>query len=138
VFAASEGYYTAAQSSGVSLVDAKLRQGSGGAVESVTVYNDGSLALSSFTLVTAGIPNSASYCYSLLNPTTQMTITSTCPTMSTNPTAITFAAYVPPDSSVTALLILSGQVFAIGSTYELVVSAPTGAQQSVRIIALPA
>jgi hypothetical protein len=138
VFGTSESYYSAAQSPAVSLADAEIRQGGGGAVESVTVYNAGSVPFSSFTIITTGISTSASYCYSLLNRVTQTTISSTCPTVSTNPSTVLFAVAVPPGSSVTALLILSGQVFSLGSTYQVAVTTSAGAQQSMGIVALPA
>lgn len=137
VYATAGSYAAAPQGPAISVSAATIRQGSEVAVERITVANTGSVSFSSLTVSTPSLPTSTTYCYSV--STSAAPPTSTCPTMSANPSPITIAAIVTPGGTATVqLTMVGGNVFTEGSAYAVVVTASNSAQVSLRVVALPA
>lgn len=137
VYTTAGTYAAGAQGPVVSVSAATIRQGSGIAVERLAVSNTGVGPFLTVTISTPLLPSSAMYCYSVSRSTGP--VSSTCPVLSTNPSSVTVAANLPPGDTVTIqLTILGGSVFAVGSTYTVVVTTSNAAQASLQVVALPA
>lgn len=138
VFGAASAYTSALQGPSVLVPSATIRQGAYLAVESVTVFNSGQASVTSFTISTPQASSSSSYCYSVLNPSTMAVITSSCPTMTANPRAVTVTSPFAPASAVLVELTIVGQAFTLGSSVLVTVTTSAGAQQSLSLQAVPA
>lgn len=115
-----------------------IRQGTNFAVERITVTNQGTAALSSFSVLTQGISAALTYCASVWNPQTQTTIINNCPTMTANPTSVQFSASIPAGGSyVVVLTILGANAFTVGRSYELTLTSSGGSQAAVGVVATP-
>ena len=135
VGAASGLYGGAAQGAALSVPDASVTQGAGGAVERVEVSNTGTIPYSSFTVATQGIP-SAQYYVTLTNAATGGSMTAS-PSSGSNPSSVTENVDVDPGQSVVfSMFVLSGTEFTLGSGYSVTVTTQPAAQQQVFVVVL--
>ncbi len=137
VLGAAMGFASSSAGPSVSIGSATIRQGTYVAVERVTVYNTGQAPMVSFTMTTAQAPSTASYCYSLLNPVSSVTISSTCPTLVSNPSSISVPAQIPPGGAVVVEALVSGGSFALGVPCQVTVTSSNGAQASALAQVVP-
>ncbi len=138
VLQAASTYSAAVQGPSISVTGATIRQGAYLALESLTVYNTGQIPLNSFEVSTQKVLSSASYCYSLLDPIAQNVISSTCPSMSLNPSLVTFSSSVAPGGALLVELTVMGSAFALGTSCLVTVTTSAGAQQSMNVQVVPA
>lgn len=132
VFGAGLGMTSSVQGPALSISDPVIRQGGYIATERVLVYNEGNAAFS-FTLTTGGVSPSASYCYTLFDPTGGSTLSSTCPNMATDPVAVAISPALSPGKGYLLEMAILGQAFGLNTVSRLTVTASTGAQQSVDV-----
>jgi hypothetical protein len=131
-------YASSTQGPSIAVADPSVVQGSGVAVERLTVSNTGSTAFTSFTISTPGL--SGSYCYSLKNALSGGTILAASPPCAlANPSSVTATTTVSPGGAVTiALTIIGGNVFTPGTSYNVLVSTSNAAQVSLKVVAVQA
>jgi len=127
-----------AQGPAISVTGATIRQGTFLAIESLTIYNTGSVPLQSFVLSTGGVPATASFCYTLFDPMAHSILSTTCPSMGTNPASVVLATTVSPGKGVLAELTVMGQQFSLGAISKVTVTSSGGAQQSLDVGVVPA
>ena len=138
VFGAVSPYASSLQGPSVTVSDAAIRQGTYLALETLTVYNSGGPAATGFTLTTAAVPSAASYCYSLVSPTTMSTLSSTCPSATSNPGIVVVSWPLPPGGSILVEITITGTAFTVGSSYQVTVTTTAGSQATVGVQATPA
>lgn len=138
VLGAATGYSSSLQGASVAIDGARISQGSRIAFEKLTVSNTGQAPITSFAVSTLMAPTSASYCYTLANPVTLGTLSTTCPAMATNPRTLTVAYSIPPGGALTVTLQLTGGAFAVGSASQVIVTTSAGASATVEVRVLPA
>jgi hypothetical protein len=131
-------YSSALQGPSVNIEDTSLRQGAYIAIESLTVYNSGQTAMSSFVLSTSQAPVLAPYCYTTYNTATGAELTSTCPATAGNPGSVSVGYPVPPGGSVGVVVTIMGQAFTVGEGCAVTVTTSAGAQQTAEVQVAPA
>jgi hypothetical protein len=136
IYSAVTRYEHGATGPAISASDATIRQGANQAVERVVLTNTGTVAFSSLTLTNLGAPTGATYCLSVLNPSSGTVLSSRCPAGS-NPSVISVSTALGPGQAVLISVTVYGSVFAVGSTYTLIVSSG-GSQTSLQVMAVPA
>lgn len=122
----------------VSVIGATISQGEAFAFEKLAVQNTGNAPFGWFSVSTAGVPPSASYCYSLYDPLLRATPLSTCPGMSVDPRVVTVAAVLAPGKALVFELTIEGAPFPPGSTVRVTVLTSNGAAEGVDVAAVPA
>jgi len=138
VLAAGLRLVASAQGADVSVTEGSIRQGAYQAIETVLVQNTGSVSFSSFEVSTSGVSSGASYCYAIYDPVTLLTMTSTCPSMSTDPEVVPVTAVVAPGSAVLVEITMVGQAFAPGSACTIEVTTSAGSQGAIAAVPVPA
>jgi hypothetical protein len=139
VFGTLQSYSSQVSEPSLSISYPSIRQGSGVALESVTISNTGPTAISGITVLNPEAPASASYCYSLWDPLNQSTISSTCKTLRQNPTSISLPQSLAPGASeVFELTVMGAGEFTIGASYSVTVATSSAAQETVDIVVVPA
>ena len=118
----------------VAVLDESIHQGTYLAIERLTLMNTGQSPMSSFVISTSGIPDSASYCYTVYDLGTNSQRAGTCPVTASDPTSVTIGYPVQPGGGVGIVITIFGSVFGIGSTCTLTVTTSTGAQQTVGVL----
>ena len=131
-------YASSAQGPSLAVSDAAIKQGSYLAVESLALFNDGSIPSGSITVSTVPVASSESYCYSLLDPATMSVIQSSCPSMASNPGEVVTNPGLAPGGSELLQLVVVGKAFAVGSTCTVTVTSSGGAQQTLAVEVVPA
>ena len=124
--------------SSVAVQDEGIRQGAYLATERLTVTNIGQAPISSFVISTSQVSSSASYCYSVYDPSTGERSAGTCPATATNPSSVTIADPVQPGGATGVVITIIGSAFDIGSTCTIAVTASSGAQEVVDVLVAPA
>ena len=145
VYSAMGGYASSAGGPSVAVSGALLRQGSSTATERLLVTNTGTTPFTSFTVVTARISSTPSYCITLQSSSGgSMGFASPplpCGSGTTaNPGSITLSPSntIPPGQSVIlTLVIYSSSEFSIGRGYTITVATSGGAQQEIVAAAIP-
>lgn len=137
VFGAGLGVASSAGGPGVSLADATIRQGEYVAVERVAIYNTGKAPFS-FALSTTRVSSSATYCYTLYDPSGAAVVATTCPGAAPDAATVDIPTSLVPGKGVLLALTISGRAFALGSECDLTVTTSAGAQGSVAATVLPA
>jgi hypothetical protein len=138
VMAATSSYPQSLEGPSVSVADASIRQGAYLAIESLTVDNTGQVPTASITVSTVPVSPSASFCYSLANPSTMATISTTCPNLATGPGTLAVPCSLAPGNAVTVELTIMGKPFGVGSGEVVTVSSSAGASQSLSVQVVPA
>jgi hypothetical protein len=136
VYSAVTQYEQASTGPAISVSDATIRQGTGQAVERILLANTGTVTLNSLTLTNLGVSAGATYCLSLLNPSSGAVVSATCPAGS-NPSVITVPGSLGPGQAVLVSVTVYGSVFTVGATYTLIASSG-GAQASLQLMSVPA
>ena len=131
-------YSGSAQGPSLQVSGAAISQGTGAAVEKLTLYDSGNSQISGIALSTTGVSSSAQFCYSVLDPVKQSVLASTCPTLSSNPTSVSLQITIQPGGSAVIELLVTGTPFTIGSSYTVTVSTSQGLVQTMGVKALPA
>jgi hypothetical protein len=132
-------YTTLASGPSISISGASIGQGSGAAVERLTVSNTGSVVVTSFTLLNPSIQGSVSYCTSTWDPKARALTSTTCPATRTNPGSIQFSqGLAPGGSTVIEVILIGGGVFTLGQAYTITVSAAPAALDAISVVAVPA
>ena len=138
VYAAAMGLaYSSQSGAAVQITGAAIQQGEAVAVETVTVANTGTVSISSMTLETAGTSSSASFFLSLLNPSTDSTISSGCGA-GANSAFVPTCFALPAGQSFIVTLTVEAQLFTVGARYTLIVSASPPAEAAVQVLAASA
>jgi len=114
--------------------DESVRQGTYLAIERFTVVNTGQIAMSSFTVSTSPVPDSAPYCYAVYNVATGLRSAGSCPTTATNPNSVTIDSPLQPGGGADVVITIFGPVFEIGTTCTVTLTASDGGQQSVSVL----
>jgi hypothetical protein len=123
----------------VSISYPSIKQGAGVALESITISNLGTGPTGDITVMNPEAPASALYCYALWDPTSQSTVSTTCPNLKQDPTSVQLAWSLSPGASgVFELTVKGSGAFAIGQSYPVTVAASSAAQDTVDIVAVPA
>ncbi len=138
VFGAVSTYSSQLQGPSVSVSGATARQGIYMALETLTVYNSGDVPFSSFTISTSGVSDSASYCYTLLNPTTRTVVYSSCAALLANPASVVVSSALQPGNGLLVEITVTGAAFAVGSGIAVTVTSSSGAQATVGVQVVPA
>jgi hypothetical protein len=136
-FGAMTPYASSLQGAGVTISSASIRQGTYVALETLTVYNSGSVASSALTVTTTPSPSAASYCYTLVDPSTKAILYSSCPSGSTNPGSVAIAWQMPPGKGLLIELTITGS-FTIGSAPFVTVTTSAGSQATLSVQVVPA
>jgi len=138
VLGAVTTYTSALGGPAVSIEGVGIRQGAFFAFERLTVFNSGQTPITSFTVSNYMISTSAAYCYSLVNPASGAQLFTTCPGMTTNPSAVSVSYALPPGTAVAVEITVQGAGFTVGSYGTLTVTTASGAQQTVGVQVAPA
>jgi hypothetical protein len=138
VFGAMSAYASSLQGASVTLSSASIRQGTYVAFETLTVYNSGSVTSSALTVTTTSAPSSASYCYTLVDPATMATLSSSCPSGSANPGSVAISWQIVPGKGLLIGLTITGGAFAIGSSSLVTVTTSAGSQATLSVQVVPA
>lgn len=138
VLGAASSFLGAGSGPSVSIVAASIRVGGSTAVESVAVEGSGGAPLGSFVLATSQAPAAATYCYSVEDLRSGALLSTTCPAPSADPGRVSVPAVAGGGGSVLVELVISGGVFAAGSSHQVSVTAADGAQANVDVQAVPA
>ena len=138
VFGAAARYIGALSGPSISVASASIRQGPYSAVESITVAAASGGPVGTLVLSTSAAPETASYCYSVTDPYTGAALTSTCPSMATDPAVVSIPALAQGWSGVLIQLIVTGGEFTLGSAHQVTVTASDGAQATVDVQVVPA
>jgi hypothetical protein len=131
-------YASSLQGPSVSIEDASLRQGAYLAIERLTVFNSGQVAMSSFVISTSQAPASAPYCYATYNTATGAELLSTCPATAGNPGSVSIGYPVPPGGAVGVVVTVVGTPYIVGEGCAVTVTTSSGAQQTSEVQVGPA
>ena len=126
------------QGPSISVSDVSLTQGAYFAVERLTLTNTGQVSFSSFSVTTLQVPTSASYCYTLTNPSTLLLVASTCPSLTADPRTVAVAYNLSPGASLALAIQVPGTVYTVGSQAQVAVLTSAGASASIQAQVLPA
>ena len=137
-FGAMSPYTSSLQGAAVTLSAASIRQGSYVALETLTLYNSGSVASSGLTVTTTSVMSSATYCYSLVSPSSKAILFSSCPSGSSNPAKVSISWPLSPGVGLLIEIIISGSAFAIGSNSLVTVTTTAGSQATLSVQVVPA
>jgi hypothetical protein len=130
-------YFGSLGGGSISIVGASIRQGAFSAVESVTLVYSGETPAASFTLSTSQAPSSASFCLSLFDPANETVLTDSCPSWQTDPGTVEVTTPLVPGDEVTIQLVITGGVFAVGSSHTVAITAEDGSQQIEQVMVTP-
>lgn len=122
----------------MSIVSPSVRAGEDFATESLTVFNDGTVPLTSFALTTTPAQPTATYCLSLTDPGGSGTLATSCPSMAEGAGTVTVSRTVAPGKGVVVELLIRGASFAVGGEVTITVAASSGAAQTVLVRVVPA
>ncbi len=145
VYSAMGGYASSAGGPSVAISDAVLWQGSSTAIERMVVTNTGTTSFASFTVVTARVSSTPSYCITLQSssgmPVSFASPPSLCGSGTTgNPGSVTLSpsnAIPPGQSVILTLVIYSSNEVSIGTGYTITLATSGGAQQEIVATAIP-
>jgi hypothetical protein len=138
VLDAAMRYSSSAQGPSLLISDGTITQSPYIAVEKLVVSNVGQTALGALVISTQPISQTASYCYSLLDPETMKVLQSTCPEMTRGPGSLTIASGISSGESLLVELVVTGQAFSPGSNCMVTVSSSDGIQESMPVEVVPA
>ncbi len=138
VLGAAVRYSSSLQGASVAVSDAGISQGVHFAFERLTVSNTGQTPITSLTVSTPMAPPSASYCYTLTDPSTLRASSTTCPRMATNPGTVAIPCVIPSGGALRVTLQIAGSVFAIGSSTQVIVVTSAGSSATAEAQVLPA
>ena len=138
VLAAGAGLVRSGSGPALSLSGASVRLGRYFAIESVLVYNSGSVPADSFVVSTTGVSEGASYCYSVYDPLRHSAVASTCPTMTPGPSSVELAVGLAPGEGVLVVLTVAGSGWVPGSVARITVTMSSGAQGTIDAGVVPA
>ncbi len=135
-YAATSNYTSAAQGPTVTVSGCIIKQGSNIAVERMVISNTGTVAFTSFTILTPGIASNQFY-VTLVNaangtPITVSTASGTAPTSITETTSI-----LPGQSVLVSVTIIGSNEFTLGTRYSVIVSTSPAAEQELLVFAIP-
>jgi hypothetical protein len=137
-FGAISPYASSLQGASVTLSDASIRQGAYAAFETLTVFNSGGPLDSSLTVTTTGVSGSATYCYTLVNPTSMATLFTNCPSATSNPATVAVAWPLPTGVGLIIEFTIGGGAFGIGSDCLVTVTTSAGGQATAGVQVVPA
>lgn len=119
------------------MTDLSIVQGSGEAIERIVISNTGTVLFNSFTISTQGIAPNQFY-VSITDAATRSPIAPS-PSSGTAPALVVESVSLKPGQSLIVSFAIQGNPeFSIGSTYNIVVSSPAGAQSAAETVAIPA
>jgi hypothetical protein len=145
IYSAMNWYAASAGGPSVAVSGAVLSQGPYAALEKIPLTDTGTTSFISFTIITAGISPSPSYCVTLTNDAGGALGFSTPPAScgsgtTTDPSSVTVtpaSAISPGQFVVLSVVIFSSGEFSVGTGYTITVTTSGGAQQTIAATAVP-
>lgn len=138
VYAAATRIAASSVSPNIDVLGGSMRAAGYFATETLTVYNRGASPVSSFSVATTEIPEGAEYCVSLVSPENMSALSTTCPTLSPDPSMVRVLRSIPPGGAVLVELFIRGASFAPGSWLSVTVVSSDGAEGTAGIQVVPA
>ncbi len=134
-YAATSNYTSTAQGPAVAVSDCIIKQGSNVAVERMLISNTGTVAFTSFTILTPAIASNQFYI--TLTDAASGTPTVASQASGTAPMSITETTPILPGQSVLiSITIIGSNEFTLGTKYSIIVSTSPAAEQQLLVFAV--